>query len=666
MQNLMKEMDKIQKSRTDLRQAISMGSADIEGKISGLQSKVTELIAGQMKSIFTQIEKTVIKQLNDALKPTYNLLHPNEQAELKDKVEKANDLIACLFKKLMNALLGMVGDMLNDQLGDGSPGSGQKIVNVPECYVNGMVGSIIGSQMDEINNEMKDILGQVDDFLSSIGVAAEAAGGLAGIANGLGGAGGAGGLGDIGSALGDFGGMSTDITKDIFSFLGCEEDPQCPEVDNWSMWYGQSQGSQDIGSQISSAASNFSSLFGGAGGGAGGAGGGSFDNLDFSDAMTNNSCDGSPEQTTNPIICGPPVAKISGGQGAEMNLVISPAGKVISVDLVSYGVNYSKGNVNIEVRDYCGIGHGGQVEPIIDDVMVCSNGNGTLTITYGGETSIIRGEKMISGNLGYYDSQGNLQPIVDSRGNPTPDCGSSTSIVDGIVTDPGLDYLPFPDGSQGGGGRVWADPNDTVITKPDGSFLPPVPPGVVVPIEPGGTITIPPTSTPIVTEPIVGDGDGDGDGGEIGGGDLIIPGVRTPIKVSARITTPVTSFPTRAQNIYPSDDKGSYPVILYLCEVVVKNSGFNYSNGDELVIRPDNGAKATPKFDQTGRVVSITVEDGGEGFTTIPYIFVRSQTGYNAKFTPKFCIDRISIDKVKEPDYQDKIITVIDCVGKVT
>ena len=37
--------------------------------------------------IIAQIEKFVIKQLNDSTKPTYNLLHPNEQPELKDKME---------------------------------------------------------------------------------------------------------------------------------------------------------------------------------------------------------------------------------------------------------------------------------------------------------------------------------------------------------------------------------------------------------------------------------------------------------------------------------------------------------------------------------------------------------------------------------------------------
>ena len=669
MQNLMTEMEKVQRSVTDLRSAISMGSGDIEGKISGLQAKATQFIAAQLKSIFTQVEKSVIKQLNDGVKPTYNQLHPNEQPELKEKVEEANDQIACLFKKLIDQLTDMVGDMLGDLFGDGSDGSGQKVVNVPDCYVNGMVGSIIGSQMNQINNDINDIFGQVDSILSSVGSAADAAGGLGG---GIGG-------------LGDFGGMNMDVVEDLFSFLQCEEENQCPQVDTWSTWYGGEKGNKGDMSSITSAASNFASGggSGSSGGGGGSLSGGSFVDLDFDRVRTNNSCDGSRNQTTDPIPCGPPVAFINDGHGVDINLVISSSGKVISTDVVTYGVNYTKNGSSIRVYDYCGLGHGAQVTPVLAEVQVCDNGDGTLNLDYNGDITTIFGAKMSSGKLGYYDDKGELQPIYDKDGNTIPDCGMSMSIVDAIVTAPGLDYLPSPDGSQGGSNRVWSRPDDTIIRNPDGSWQPPTPPGVTVPVDPGETVITPPTSPPIITEPLPGipgsgttptppgttpppPGTTPDQDEETPEGDLIMPGVRTEITVPARITTPSSQFPARPQNIYPSDGDGSYPVILYLCEIIIQNSGFNYSLGDEIVITPDHGARATAKFDQTGRVVSVKVDSGGEGFTEIPRIYVKSQTGYNAKFTPKFCIDRISNDKVKEPDYQDKIITVIDCVGKVT
>ena len=57
----------------------------------------------------------------------------------------------------MSELVDMVGEMLMIFLV--TDGSGQKIVNVPDCYVNGMVGHIIGSQMNQINNNINDIFG---------------------------------------------------------------------------------------------------------------------------------------------------------------------------------------------------------------------------------------------------------------------------------------------------------------------------------------------------------------------------------------------------------------------------------------------------------------------------------------------------------------------------
>ena len=82
------------------------------------------------------------------------------------------------------------------------------------------------------------------------------------------------------------------------------------------------------------------------------------------------------------------------------------------------------------------------------------------------------------------------------------------------------------------------------------------------------------------------------------------------------------------------------------------------------MIEPDIGAKAEAKFDEQGRVYSVKVTEQGEGFKEYPRLYIRSETGYNAQLRPKLCIDRIGSDEVKEPQTQDKVVTVIDCVGK--
>ena len=60
---------------------------------------------------------------------------------------------------------------------------------------------------------------------------------------------------------------------------------------------------------------------------------------------------------------------------------------------------------------------------------------------------------------------------------------------------------------------------------------------------------------------------------------------------------------------------------------------------------------------------SVKVVKGGEGFQTVPRIYIDSISGWNAGITPRFCIDRVT-DELKLPEVQDKIVSVIDCVGK--
>ena len=49
----------------------------------------------------------------------------------------------------------------------------------------------------------------------------------------------------------------------------------------------------------------------------------------------------------------------------------------------------------------------------------------------------------------------------------------------------------------------------------------------------------------------------------------------------------------------------------------------------------------------------------------IPGVYIESATGHNAEITLKLCIDRIGKDEFSEPSYQDKIISIVDCVGTV-
>ena len=70
--------------------------------------------------------------------------------------------------------------------------------------------------------------------------------------------------------------------------------------------------------------------------------------------------------------------------------------------------------------------------------------------------------------------------------NEVIDCDS---IDEGIKI--GIDYLPSPDGSQGGDGNVWAEADETTIRRSDGRYDPPYKPGTVVEVCPGDEVTEP-------------------------------------------------------------------------------------------------------------------------------------------------------------------------------
>ena len=112
-------------------------------------------------------------------------------------------------------------------------------------------------------------------------------------------------------------------------------------------------------------------------------------------------------------------------------------------------------------------------------------------------------------------------------------------------------------------------------------------------------------------------------------------------------------------NGFPRPGTGGYPVSLRLKNVVVEDTGINYSCGiDQIQITPSNGAVLDYECDTFGRIVNVKVLNPGLGFTRYPEITIPSDTGINATFRPQFEVVRDPI--VAEPQ---KLIQVTDLVG---
>jgi hypothetical protein len=433
-------------------------------------------------------------------------------------------------------------------------------------------------------------------------------------------------IGSVSDTIGDVLGF----ISDILAFLTCGGMGQvdCPDIDEWSILSGAAssggpnlQGIMDSFKNAESSVTNLASNIQGTAEGLIDSVTNDFSNFDAGRLFRNALCD------LGPRACGAPTVSFGGpGVGAAINLVVSSGGEIAGADILNAGIGYIAGRSFAKPYDDCGKGKGGVISPVVGPVIQTEDGV--------------------------------YVPVV---GNQIPD---GDGVVDIIIKEPGFGYLPSPDGSLGGDGSTWADAQDTIITgESDGStdYYPPLQPGNNGTVPPGGTVTTPPNSnsTEIVDEN--------------GNAEEVLPGVPTFSPNGGTITAPrknETDINLRGIKVnprYPSlGGNNSYPVVLYLCEIIVNQAGLGYKDTDQVVIKPDYGATATPKFDNFGRLLSVKVTAGGEGFLEVPRVYIKSDTGFNSEIIPKFCIDRKGVDDLeREPSLQDKVITVIDCVGKV-
>ena len=354
------------------------------------------------------------------------------------------------------------------------------------------------------------------------------------------------------------------FATDALSFLSCDEDPRCSEVKEWNPINGpEISATLDLFSIVNKA-KEAASLVQNAVEGVTNIGDTLSDiakNADFSDALSD-SCN------VGPVFCGPPTVEFigGGGSGATGNVIVSALTTVLGVDIITPGGGYI-GPPRLKFIDSCNKGKGATGRAVVEN-----------------------GE-----------------------------------VVQVIIDDGGIDYLPAPDNSQGGDGYTWAESDETTVRRSDGTYDTPYKPGSVI---------------------------------EVFDGDEVTSDGKVEIITEKKTITAQPPSDVTKDSPFPSTGTGDYPVVLEIEGINIIDPGFGYDPNDEVVV--GNGAELKIKTDALGSVIGVDVLNGGSGFNEDPDLYIKSDKGYNAKIMPIFKPIRLE-DIAEAPS---GVIQVIDCVGK--
>jgi hypothetical protein len=540
---------------------------EAQSVISGFASKITGLV----KWLIGYIKDLVVRGVNWALNKAKAAAFLSHRFQLQDKKTKAIDLILCLFNKILDNLAKLIEQFLTSIV--------NRYINMATCAVEKFLTELIGQIVGQILAAVNGILNAVLGTISAI-------------------------KGLIDSVL--------DAIISLLDFLSCDAKAECAEVTEWSPLEGAPAPglSLDIGRITSAAKSLISSAtsivdpnnfkF----------------NLDINAMLVGagDACN------VGPILCGPP--KISfwggGGSGATGNAIVSAAGDILGIDLVSTGFGYTKAPfVNIE--DSCGRGRGATAVAVVGKVpYVPPPGTDTGTgIDTGG-----------AGGTGTGTGAGTGAGGAGTGAGIGPKPGDLVDgIVDVVVLENGFNYLKKPDGSLGGDGRTWATRCQSKIRRVDETWDYPYNPGEIMNIKAGDYVQLAGENPYISSE-----------------------------------ETSITAPPCPPEDTV-GPTSGVYPVVVELVGAEIVNPGFGYEDGDKIVVTPDNGAVLTPKFGYNGQLIGITVESTGLGYTDVPEIGIDSLNGYNADIKPIFRVVKdASVETLKDKGVG--LINVVDCVGK--
>ena len=302
-----------------------------------------------------------------------------------------------------------------------------KLVNTATCLIENFISNFIGQLVAQLTEAINAALRPISNLLGSVI---------------------------------SFTSEILDFAITILDLLKCDTKNICPQVEKWNPLNGPQPSKLNL---------DFNSIFNSAKGVVDSFKGvlsipENLDNFDFTfDAQgalnaTLNGCGVGPQA------CGVPNVVFWGGSGsgATGNAVVNAVGDIIGVDIVTAG-SYSRAPI-IAFEDACGSGIGAVGIPVLGEIPV----EPTTEPTIDPETGL---------------------PI--DTDTVTTGTGTTTGVTGVVITNSGYGYLPSPNGSKGGMGRVWADRCQTIVRRANGNWDTPYSEGSVIKLFYGDAITLP-------------------------------------------------------------------------------------------------------------------------------------------------------------------------------
>ena len=213
--------------------------------MEGMLKKIACEIAKYLKIIMDKVMEYTLKVLNKALAPVVSAIPSNMRYMFGDIKEMITELICCLYNKMTAGMCDLIANLLMDAFDleslkekaeeakrNAEEEGKRTLPQVPVCYAEDLVGKVIASKKQSIDEANNSILNNINSFVT--GIQEE----MAGLTDDF---------ADIVSLPGDIAGSigsALSFNNFVLNIFGCELSPQWTSAEYWSIGQGGSSHSE--------------------------------------------------------------------------------------------------------------------------------------------------------------------------------------------------------------------------------------------------------------------------------------------------------------------------------------------------------------------------------------------------------------------------------------